>query len=281
MKGPAPRYPIRANKEYIVSITIDRMFVTPALASEWLQLNTSNRPLKEKRIAEYARDMANGLFLFNGEAIKRAVNGKLLDGQNRLEACVRANVPFETLVIQGLPEHTQATMDSGARRSAGDQLAINGVAYSRNLAAIARRVWQWEQKNYRFTNNMSPTNSEILEVVDAHPSLARSVEVAHRTALAFRVSNCTTVGTAHHIFLAIDPDDTAQFFAQFETGAGLEEGHPILALRARLIMDQTMQRRAAFHQSVNYFLRTWNAVREERDMSKLQCPPEAIMVMPV
>ena len=263
-----------------MSIEINRLFVTPEMASEWLKLNLRNRPLKDRKIAEYARDMAAGRFVFNGEAIKIADNGLVLDGQNRLHACIRAGIGFETLVITGLAEYTQATMDSGARRSAGDQLAIDGVAYSRNLAAIARRVWQWEQKNYRFTNTVSPSNSEILEVVDAHPSLARSVEIGHRCATQFKVSNCTANGLAHHLFLAIEPNQTALFFARLETGADMEEGDPVLALRNRLINDQTMQRRAPFHQGVNYLLRTWNAIREGKEISKLQCPPEASMVMP-
>lgn len=264
-----------------MSIQVKRMFVTPEMCREWLKNNQRNRSTKEKRIAEYTRDMQNGLFLFNGEALKIADTGEVLDGQNRMIACDRAGVPFETLVITGLPVHTQATMDSGARRSAGDQLAIEGVAYSRNLAAIARRVWQWDNQNYRFTNTSAPSNSEILEVVERYPGLARSVEIGHRACMEFKVSNCTVNGVAHHLFLEIDPDLTALFFAKFTTGAGLDNvGDPLLALRNRLINDHSMQRRAPFHQSINYYMRTWNAIREGRDVSKLQCPPEAVMVMP-
>lgn len=252
-----------------MSVEISRTFVTPAMASDLLKSNTRNRSLSDRRVTEYARDMAAGRFLFNGEAIKVADTGAVLDGQHRLEAIVRSGATVEMLLITGLPEYTQDTMDTGRRRSAGDALTINGVAYGTNLAAIARRVWQWDRQNYRFTGALSPTNTEVLETVEKYPTLHRSVEIAHRIATNFRVTTCTLNGTAHHLFLQSDPDKTAWFFTHLETGADLAEGHPVLALRNRLVTDKTMQRKIPFHQGLGYYIRSWNAVIEGKDMVRI------------
>lgn len=257
------------------------MKITSAMAQEWLKRNTRNRPLSDRRVKEYARDMQAGVWLLNGEAIKLATDGTILDGQHRLAAIVEADVALETLVVMGLPAHTQDTMDSGRRRTAGDALAINGVAYASNLAAIARRVWQWDRQNYRFNGLTNPTTTEVLETVELYPTLHRSVELAHRVATSFKPTFCTLNGVTHHLFLAIDPDQTAWFFAGLETGANLAVGHPVLALRNRLIMDQTMQRKPPFPQSLGFYIRAWNAIRESREMARIQHPIDAPMPMPV
>ena len=46
--------------------------VTPELATEWLKANTPNRNLNARVVNDYARDMVNDKWIYNGEAIKRA-----------------------------------------------------------------------------------------------------------------------------------------------------------------------------------------------------------------
>jgi len=264
------------------TVEINLIDVTPEAAAIWLRNNTRNRPISDRLVSEYARDMAAGAFLFNGEAIKIAEDQTLLDGQHRLAAVVRSGVTIKFLVIQGLPIEAQDTMDTGRRRTAGDQLAIHGEAYSRNLAAIARRVWQWEAGNTRFLTTQSPTNSEILATVTKHATLGRSAEVGHRIATSFRPSRSAVTGMAHHLFLDIDQNLTAQFFARLETGADLSKGHPVLTLRDRLTQDKILQRKIAYHQSVRYFIVAWNALREDREITLIkQAADGTSMPMPI
>ena len=64
------------------------VMVTPELAAEWLTHNTHNRGLKPIAIKRFAEDMTTGDWQWNGESIRFAADGTLLDGQNRLHAIV-------------------------------------------------------------------------------------------------------------------------------------------------------------------------------------------------
>ena len=86
------------------NITINIEVVTPALARQYLENNPINRRPSEAKIREYARDMENGNFLFSGHTVCFSSEGKLLDGQQRLMACVKANASFFTIVVRGFPK---------------------------------------------------------------------------------------------------------------------------------------------------------------------------------
>lgn len=77
--------------------------VTPELARVWLRANTRNRNTRERAVTEYARDMVAGHWNLNGEAIKFAYDGSLLDGQHRLRAVIEADATVQMLVVVGLP----------------------------------------------------------------------------------------------------------------------------------------------------------------------------------
>lgn len=104
--------------------------ITPEIAHEWLRGNTINRPVKQHYVRMLASDMELGRWKRNGETIKR--NGRLLlDGQHRLLACIMANTPFETLVVDGIDRDVFPTIDDGCPRSRIDTLAVAGEKITR------------------------------------------------------------------------------------------------------------------------------------------------------
>lgn len=255
--------------------------MSPELAQELLKVNTHNRKLSEDRVREYARDMERGHWPYNGESVKIAEDGTVIDGQHRLEAIVLSGATVEVELITGLPLEVQVTVDTGRRRSVGDTLTLQGEHYSRNLAAIITKVWQWDRKNYRFTARPAPTAAEALETLEKYPTLRRSAELGHRVALSFRPARASVLGTAHHLFLRIDPDATALFMAQLETGADLEAGHPVLALRNRFTQDRVQQRAIPFHVGVGCCIRAWNATRAGEPLTIVKMTADSDMPMPV
>lgn len=255
--------------------------VTPELATEWLQANTRNRGLNDRTVRDYVRAMESGLWTLNGEAVKRAIDGTLLDGQHRLEAIRRSGISVEMLVVDGLPLQAQDTMDTGRRRTTSDVLAIRGVTNAAVVGAICRRVWQWEAGNDRFTNTQNPAPTELAKVLDRYPSIHRSAQIAVQTWQSFRPTKRTVSGTAHHIFNRIDPDTCARFFAHFMTGADLADGHPILALRTRIMSDRVTGKGNPFHVDVALHIRAWNAYREGRTLNRIPQGPGDAMPKPV
>ncbi len=87
-------------------IKYERTIVTPALARKWLELNAENNRLpRPRKIQAYARDMASGNWNSDsGETIKFDKNGILVDGQNRLQAVLLADMSIAMDVVTGLPE---------------------------------------------------------------------------------------------------------------------------------------------------------------------------------
>ncbi len=100
--------------------------ITPDIAGEWLKLNTLNRPKKLQKIALYAADMKGGHWPVTGATISFGKSGRLLDGQNRLQAVIDSGATIRVLVVWGLDDDVFDVIDGGARRTASDVLVIEG-----------------------------------------------------------------------------------------------------------------------------------------------------------
>lgn len=123
--------------------------VTPKKAAEWLERNTHNRPINQKRVDQYANDMVAGSWVLTHQGIAFDVDNVLADGQTRLTAQVKAGVTLPWLVTYGLPttsengvcQNIRDVMDKGQPRSLGQQLAMShNVKYANHVAASIRAI---------------------------------------------------------------------------------------------------------------------------------------------
>ncbi|KAB7835483.1 hypothetical protein, partial [Streptomyces mobaraensis] len=190
----------------------------PPLAARLLRRNTKNRNLRTAMVEDYVRDIQAGTWPLNGEAIKLDAQGNVLDGQHRLHAVVKADEPVTTFIVGGLPPEAQTTMDSGMRRTTADALSLADETNDITVAAILRKVWSWQQGDRRFTRRISPTTTESRALLEKHPEIRRSAEIAMRTRAAFPHIPQSALGTAHFLFNAIDPDGCAWFFQRLGDG---------------------------------------------------------------
>lgn len=260
--------------------TVELVLVTPEIATKWLGQNTHNRSLRERRTFDYARDMAAGKWMQNGETIKFAKDGTLLDGQHRLKAITIAGVPVLMLVVTGLDFSTQETMDAGSKRTTADALGLRGEVNSTVLASILKRVWLWDAGDYKLSANVVPTTAECAELLRHRPELRRSAEIASRVHGSFRYLPQSIVGTAHHLFSRIELAEAAWFFQRLGNGAELPTAHPILTLRTRAMTEAADRRQTPPDRHLAYLIRAWNAVRDGRTLDRIQQAPDAPMPMP-
>ncbi|MBT1161743.1 hypothetical protein [Bifidobacterium sp. SO1] len=222
-------------------ITITREHVTPQIAAEMLTHNTNNRNIRPTRIDVYVTDMLNGDWQDNGDPIRFDRNGRLLDGQHRLTALVKAGVSLDMWVARGLEPDSQRTMDIGANRSFADYLKFRGESNVRNLACLATGDAKWNilQPSAAFSSGWKTvlSRNQIIDWFDRHADVIR--ETALRTkSFVFRTGYLmpySAIGTLYLNMSRIDSDDTDDFFDRLITGSGLEEGHPILTLKNTLI----------------------------------------------
>jgi hypothetical protein len=110
--------------------------ITPEIARALLEKNTYNRPINQTRLRKYIKAMKDGSWVLNGESIKIAVGGRLLDGQTRLLACVMSGVAFQTWVIRNVPEEAVFTIDIGGFRKVADMHAFEGEKNTSQLGAV-------------------------------------------------------------------------------------------------------------------------------------------------
>lgn len=218
----------------------ERIVVTPDIAAAWLDRNLNNRRKAGRHIEKMARDMAAGRWLFSGEAIKFDINERLIDGQHRLEACVKSGAPFETLVIYGLSPEAQTVLDSGKSRSAADVISLDGLHHANHLAAAARLIM--EEKSLvgeapLATNVFSTT--EVLAVIQRHKELPSVVNhvAAYKYPRGVSVAQIATICyIGKHLMNA--PKIANQFAEVMATGVPFYEGDAAHALRERIVKSQ-------------------------------------------
>ncbi len=95
--------------------------ITPELAKKWLdKANTSNRKVRITHVDYLVRQIMIGNFILTGATIAFDVFGRLIDGQHRLWACVKSNIPITAFVVTGLSEKAYEATDQNIVRRIQD-----------------------------------------------------------------------------------------------------------------------------------------------------------------
>jgi len=157
--------------------------VTPRLAKQLLEQNTGNRKISKTNLARVKTAMERNEWVLNGEAIKIAKDGRILDGQHRLHASVETDTTFDTLIVYGLDDDTQESMDAGKSRTASDALAIRGYKSTHSLAAITTAIIKAEQWSIKAavttaSSFYAVTTKQVVDRVEREPALTDLVRTA-------------------------------------------------------------------------------------------------------
>jgi hypothetical protein len=210
--------------------------LTPKMASELLEGNHSNRPMRHRYVSKLAAAMKRGEWELNGDAIRVSTNGTLLDGQHRCAAVVESGVTVPSIIVTGLSDEVFATIDRGLGRTTSDSLAIRGMANSTVLAAMSRLLHIYMQTGDPFNGNpdVQPTAKQQLELIETYPELHDSARWVQSSKWSRKYMQASLAGFCHFLFHKRDPVAARTFFAGVETGAGLPSGSPVLLLRNRL-----------------------------------------------
>jgi hypothetical protein len=247
--------------------------ITPDKAREMLTYNTHNRNLRGRVVAAYAEDMRSGGWVEDGQSLKFAVDGALLDGQHRLAAIVEADTTVRMLVVRNLPNQAQENMDTQAKRTFSDVLKLRGEERAVALAAACRRVHFWEAGYQRSRGaNITPTNRQLLQTLDKYPWLRETVAITQSVQLQVPIHG-SILALCHWLFVQIDADDCDHFFKRLSDGVNLADGDPIHVLRRTVFKENTERARIADGVMLAYVIKAWNAFREGRKISILRYRP--------
>jgi len=256
--------------------TTDVVKVTPAQAAKWLAMsNTHNRAIRESKVALYARDMSSGAWKFNGDTVRFAADGTLLDGQHRLHAIVRSGVTVPFVVVRGLDIDAQDTMDIGAHRALRDQLLLRGEHNSGFIAAISRRALLLERGQVTSSGwSFAPSHAEMIAYIDANPDIRRASEIAVRAHGKLPAAP-SAIGTAFLTCARVNESDAETFYvSQIIDGLGLFDTDPAYVLRQRLQREvMTTGRKMEPDDVYRYCILAWNHYRGRTGkITKLQAP---------
>lgn len=150
-----------------VSISIER--ITPEVAEEMLKRNIANRDRKREPLVKAIED---GEWLLNGATIVFSDKGVLLDGQNRLYACVSSGMPIDTIVVRGIVLDAQETMDTNVKRSVSDYLKMRGYPEYSVVGSIGSALYRAElfgiERAFRKPNGNDITLKGTLKYIESN-----------------------------------------------------------------------------------------------------------------
>lgn len=255
------------------NITSRVVELTPDYAAELLARNPRNRKISRVNYGTVRRAIENGEWVLNGEAIKVAADGNILDGQHRCQAVIDTGITIKTFLIEGLPSDTQVTMDTGKSRALKDALQINGEPNSVGLAAVIRKCIVSERFGIQAaTSNINHpiTIKECLAWLDCNPWVRGYVipgaDIGRKVGLPGSLASLLMI-----TFDAIDSEDSAFFWARLADGVGLQEGSPILALAKML---QSLKLEVRGQRSQRYLaalvIKAWNKYRDGEPIHQLK-----------
>lgn len=251
--------------------TVEIVDVSPSTAEEWLSHNPSNRNLRRRVIDAYARDMIAGHWVLNGETIKIASDGRLLDGQHRLNAVVYAGVAARMIVVRNVDPDVMPTVDAGAKRTYSDALRLQGEENTATLAAVTRRAVMWTRGYRTNAGTLTPTPLEMNEFLEENPRLRTSAEVASKLSSRSLLPS-SVIGLCHWLFSDLDPDAASWFLTRLADGDGLAADDPIAALRTRVVKMRVGGGRVPETEALALVIYAWNAHRAGETRTKLQLP---------
>lgn len=235
--------------------------------------NQHNRTISDDIVQRYAQMMEAGAWDYqNGTTIVFGMDGNLLDGQHRLAAAVRSNIPYTTIVVHTRSDTAFATIDQHRLRSLASVVRLSGFTSIEDhcLAAGFRWCVLMREGRMRSVSNGSASNN-VAEVVSALPTMQNVVSVFERTK-GLRWFGGPMIGCAAHLW-DYQPDKAIRFVDGIVTGADLNQGDPRLVLRNRVLADKPLRRNP--NELVSIMVKAWNAWFEGRKIGILKADRRA------
>jgi hypothetical protein len=251
--------------EWLAGFSLYVGTITPALASVMLTRNVKNRGKKRKKIEDYAGMQKQGRWGFTSETIKFDRNGNLIDGQNRLFACVESDTPFTTLIAYGLDPKVFPHLDRGARRSTADNLVAEGEKNAHALAAAATLLWRLERGAPLWATE-TPEPDEVQIILDRHPGLRESMDAVKGGSIRL-IRSHGAAGFFHYQFAQTNRDTADWFFARIGDGEMLRNTDAVKVLRDKLERDLNSNRRMGKRELYAVIIKAWNYTINARPAS--------------
>lgn len=255
------------------------------------------RKLKQRKVADFMRMMQNGEWkLLASDPICVDVNGKLCNGQHRLEAVYQLEKGQDFYVAYDVDPDTYDVMDRGTRRSTADMLygqarrdgtARTDVAAA-PLAALLKVLYLWENipQDGWASEQRNVHEHQVMNAHEAHPYAGDSV--AHGRLSKLKIRPTASMFAHYMISHRHDFDPQAvkilnAWYDELRTPRIIRPGDPAFALREWFLggeMDKVAHRKSLptkFHEQMlqtYLILRAWDNTTIGKPMMRLSWKPD-------
>ncbi len=241
--------------------------ITPEIAEELLKYNNCNRPISNKSIEAFTKDMNEGRWKNDGATIRISKNNRLLDGQHRLTSIVATKKAQRMFIVAGLDDDTFDTIDTGKRRTPGDVLGIHGYEHPYIAGAAIRIIAAIKDRNAAtlfagLFQHKKLTNQEVLNIIKDAPGINNSVKASLKYPFAARLLSKGAVAGLHYLFDDKDPVLCHELFIGIDSGVALLPDSIIYQLRDKLIRNLGDAKKIAVSDKIILVIRAWNHLRK-------------------
>ncbi len=160
------------------------MFISPAVARTMMERNGDDEwrnrcdsPTLQER---YGRAMSEDRWTLTGETIIFSTSGYLLNGQNRLKACIAVSRGFPCLVVFGIDPETFLNMDSGKKRSGADTFHVKGIENPSHAAAAVKLIHDYYVRGIADGRGIID-NDELVGLYEKYPRIQESIKYGRLT----------------------------------------------------------------------------------------------------
>jgi hypothetical protein len=230
--------------------------ISPIAAAVMLESNTANRPITEASVSAIIKEIKGGRWKVNGDMIRITKSGRILDGQHRLTAVVRAGIAIDTWIMYDVPPDVFDTIDVGKRRSAGDTLGCKGQKNSYRLAAALIMIDKY--MTGRMEKSVQYSNTEIEELLLKYPDAPNYLVTSSAKRGLLLPS---LMDSLYYLFSQRDNALADLFLERILKGAGLQEGEPWYVLREKLLADSLSKARLSKAYIFALCVHAWNHTR--------------------
>ncbi len=136
--------------------------ITPNKAKSLLKENNMNRPVSDRRVNHYAELMKSGKWHLTHQGIALSSDGTIIDGQHRLHAVIKSNMPIDFNITYNSDKETFKYVDVGYTRTTANIFAIEGIKnYTKHSAGVSKYfTFKQSPNNKMYTRTSRVDNAE-------------------------------------------------------------------------------------------------------------------------
>jgi hypothetical protein len=241
-----------------------KLRVTVNMAKAMDHLMGKNRKRSEPWVRRWERalrggrwkDLPNQGFAFDWEGLFR-------DGQHRIEAIIRTGIEPDVWVAFGVDPEAFPVMDTGLRRNAAQNLALDGIKHAHPVSYVVRLKFRTENGGEMPDDGF--VHEEGTRLMTQDDVMERAFAAGHKVRQEHKGVTLSSAVLAYWLIaqqsrrkLSVD-----EFFTGlYGEGAGFTEDHPIHRLRRKLKPLAKAGRKASQYlsqtQQAAWIILAWN-----------------------